>query len=407
MGVLRGTGGVNQSVGRRWLRAALATAVTVALLSWALAEARTDDVVARLAELRWRWLGVAAMAVPLQVVLAAERWKRVSDPLGLPLERRAAIGEYASSTLLNQLLPGGVAGDAVRVWRHGKAAKAVGGPVRAAVLDRWLGQTVLTAVALVGVVRWTTVHPGTAPPAGAGPGVGLILMGLLAVLVVPATVPVVGPLARDARRTVVSRRGLPMHLLLSMALVGSFVVGFWASAQAVGCPLGGALGTVVPLLLLVMALPVTIGGWGLREATAAVLLPLLGWTAADALAVTTVYGLSQLVGALPAVGLLWVRGWQTTPDSQTDGPANQTTARPNAFAVSDQSGNRPACRRAAEANCARCTGSSTPASASPRASASPGSTSTAASAGTVSGIAPPVVLTTGSPRAIASESTIP
>lgn len=301
---------MNGSAGRRWLRAALATAVTVALLSWALAEARTEDVVARLAELRWRWLGVAAMAVPLQVVLAAERWKNVSDQLGLPLERRAAIGEYASSTLLNQLLPGGVTGDVVRVWRHGKATKAVGGPVRAAVLDRWMGQTVLAVVALVGVLRWTAVHPGTAPPAGAGPGVGLVVMGLLAVLVVPSKVPVVGPLARDARRAVVSRRGLPMHLLLSMALVGSFVVGFWASAQAVGSPLGSALGTVVPLLLLVMALPVTIGGWGLREATAAVLLPLLGWTAADALAVTTVYGLSQLVGALPAVGLLWMRWWR-------------------------------------------------------------------------------------------------
>src|SRR5690625_3999721 len=59
------------------------------------------------------WLLAAAALIPFEVALTAERWRIGARPLGVPLSRREAFREYALSTWLNQILPGGVAGDLV------------------------------------------------------------------------------------------------------------------------------------------------------------------------------------------------------------------------------------------------------------------------------------------------------
>ena len=62
--------------------------------------------------------------------------------------------------------------------------------------------------------------------------------------------------------------------------------------------------TAIPLILLAMALPISVGGWGLREAAAAAVLPPLGWSAEAAVATSALYGLSALLGASPGALVL-------------------------------------------------------------------------------------------------------
>jgi hypothetical protein len=89
------------------------------------------------------------------------------------------------------------------------------------------------------------------------------------------------------------------QLAISAALTASFLGGFALCGHALGQPLGWATLTVVPVVLLAMIVPLSVGGWGLREATAMAVLPALGWTPEEALAVSTAYGLTALAGALP------------------------------------------------------------------------------------------------------------
>ena len=60
----------------------------------------------------------ALVLVQCQIVASAERWRLTATALGQPLSRGRAVTEYYVASLLNQLLPGGVSGDVVRVWRN-------------------------------------------------------------------------------------------------------------------------------------------------------------------------------------------------------------------------------------------------------------------------------------------------
>src|SRR3546814_13404904 len=62
------------------------------------------------------FLGV--LIVQSQIVLSAMRWRFTAGRLGMRLTRGRAVGEYYVATFLNQVLPGGVAGDALRTWRN-------------------------------------------------------------------------------------------------------------------------------------------------------------------------------------------------------------------------------------------------------------------------------------------------
>ena len=54
-----------------------------------------------------------------------------------------------------------------------------------------------------------------------------------------------------------------------------------------------------PIILFSMALPVSIGGWGIRETTALVISFLLGLSVSASVTVAIVYGLCNLLCSLP------------------------------------------------------------------------------------------------------------
>ena len=92
------------------------------------------------------------------------------------------------------------------------------------------------------------------------------------------------------------------------ALVGVSAVDFAAAAAAVGAPLSvAATLAVVPVVLTTMLLPITVGGWGVREGAAVALLPLAGVSTSAALAASILFGLLALAASLPGIVPLWGR----------------------------------------------------------------------------------------------------
>jgi len=58
---------------------------------------------------------------------------------------------------------------------------------------------------------------------------------------------------------------------------------------------------LVPLTLVAMLLPISVGGWGLREGAAAVLWPIAGFSAEAGVAASIAFGLAALAAALPGL----------------------------------------------------------------------------------------------------------
>ncbi len=284
---------------RRGLRTVVALAGTFSALLWVWHQVDPSERAAALRAVDPKWLALAVLLVPVQTLLAAERWRQVSLALALPMSRREAWSEFGLSTAVNQLLPGGIGGDVLRVWRQREAGLVRA--TRSAVVDRWWGQTALALLVALGVFFWPSAADR---PAGLATGAAIAGSLVFGVWLVPASLPGVGPLAADLRASArqVSTACTLLSVLLLVAILGGFAACGWAS----GHPPGPWLWSAAPVALLAASLPVSAGGWGLREGSLVVLLPLLGWSPADALALSIWFGFTFAMGALPGL-LLFLR----------------------------------------------------------------------------------------------------
>ena len=91
----------------------------------------------------------------------------------------------------------------------------------------------------------------------------------------------------------------------AVLVVASHIVVFLIAARAVGAeaPLATMLPLVAPVLMT-MLIPVTVAGWGIREAAAAALWGLAGLTPADGAAISVTYGVLVLVSSAPGLVVL-------------------------------------------------------------------------------------------------------
>jgi glycosyltransferase 2 family protein len=284
---------------------------------WALG---AEGLLTRVTRLSPGFVVLAIAATSLQFLLLSARWAWFARELGVRLAYRHALGEYYLSALLNQVLPFGVLGDALRVvrhseqvHRHGASPLATPRVLLAAALDRISGQTVVALVAVAAAPRLlqrasaALASPLLTLTVAAGVGLG---GALTLALVLKRRLAPVRDLLGDGFRALLLPRSLLLHLPMSCALLLLSGVQFWACARSLGLSLSPwAAAQIVPAVLLAAALPAFFSGWGVREVAAAALYHLSGMQAADGAAVSVVFGLVSLISSLPGARGLWGRDW--------------------------------------------------------------------------------------------------
>ena len=118
------------------------------------------------------------------------------------------------------------------------------------------------------------------------------------------------PMARlgaELRSAFIDRGAWAVQLVLSTVSVLLLGATFAACTLAVGAPVQPLqLMFIAPVLFAVASLPVSVGGWGLREAAAASLYAAASLDPADGVAASAVYGAVNIVAALPGA-LTWLR----------------------------------------------------------------------------------------------------
>ncbi|MCX4241737.1 lysylphosphatidylglycerol synthase transmembrane domain-containing protein [Paraliomyxa miuraensis] len=279
------------------LIAGLRVATSVGLLAVTLSWLDVDALGVALRGADGKWLGVALLLSIPQLGLVAWRWSFTARRLGLALPMNVAWREYYLSALLNSVLPGGVVGDVARVARQAHDGEQPVGPVaRAVVVERTSGQVVQWLVLLVGAAAW---------------GLGdLLVAAAITVLAAAAVVLAlaVGPwrwlvrVRQELRAALLHEGALAVQLCTSLSSLLLLVGMFWACAVAVDSALspGQAL-VLVPWILVATVLPITVGGFGVRELSAAALFPLAGLPAAEGAASAVLFGAVSLVSVLPGL----------------------------------------------------------------------------------------------------------
>jgi uncharacterized membrane protein YbhN (UPF0104 family) len=292
-----------------WLRWAGSLLVLAAVLAWL----DPGAVFGQMVVLSPSWLALAVLVGVLQTLLSAWRWRYTTQRIGLALSPSRAVSDYFLASFFNQVLPGGVMGDAWRAQRHARVSGRAGAAWRAVIIERTSGQVVVaaTTVAVLMITpAWRRVVAGLeAPLAAWAAGLMLFLVPIgLFLGLRPGFAALLAAFGDDLRRALLARSAWPRQLAASALIVASYALCFALAGWSIGVDAGlGQMMALAPPILLAMLIPLSVAGWGFREAAAASAWMALGLPAEQGAAVSMTYGLVMLVAAAPGALVLVCR----------------------------------------------------------------------------------------------------
>ncbi len=258
----------------------------------------------------------------LQILLFALRWQLVARVCGAPLPWGARLRLVFIGLFFNQTLPSSIGGDAMRVWLSSRLGVPPSRAFSSVAADRFAALIVLLGLSLatlplfyVQVSDTLLRHGLTGALAAGAAGFILLLTGGLTMERWLQSWRVTAPFGlviADLRRLFLLPAGLVAMLLsLTLHLMSVAVIFLIARRLGIGLTPSAAL-VLVPPILLVMAFPVTIAGWGLREGAMVVALAQIHVAAPDALALSILFGLLQIAVSLPGA-VLWLQRHERLP----------------------------------------------------------------------------------------------
>jgi hypothetical protein len=182
--------------------------------------------------------------------------------------------------------------------------------VRAVVLERVAGQVVVVVVSVVVLLvvpsplRGLLGELGRAVPSAGAVAVAVVL-GLAGF---PRVRSASAGLAVGIRDGLLGARTGPAVLGLSLVAMAGHLALLGVAASAVGVHVAAAvLAPLLVLSLLSMGLPLSVGGWGPREATTAAAFGIAGLGVGTGLATAVAFGVLALISTLPGLGVLVLR----------------------------------------------------------------------------------------------------
>ena len=301
---------------RRILLSTIKILVSAALLYLALRKVNLSELGARIDVASLGWIGMAIAVTFLQIFVGVLRWREISAECGAPLATKQAMRFNLIGTFFNQTLPSSIGGDAVRLWLVARSGAGWRAATYSIFVDRAIGLIAL-AVIIVASLPWSyslirDSHGRSAllfvDFAALAGGMGFLVLGrlpwpwlkrwwgthhLYACSVI-------------ANRVIFSRERGPKVVVLSLLVHVLAVVIAWCVVQSIAAPVVfSQIFQLVPPVMLITMLPISIAGWGVREATMGLAFGYAGLAANEGVNISLLFGaVSFIVGAFG--GLVWV-----------------------------------------------------------------------------------------------------
>ena len=307
----------------------------VAILAFLVWRVGTGPFLDAVHQIDARLLVLAVVIGMVTTSASAWRWSVIAGGLRLRLPLRTAIADCYRSIFLNATLPGGVLGDVHRAVNHGREVGDVGRGVRAVFWERTAGQIVQSVLAFVVLLTFAVAgavgdagrRRGPARAAGRAGAADLGAAARWGVTVGPRRC---GPRGPTSRPGLLARGVWPRVVVASVVAVAGHVLTFFIAAHAAGVHAGPSV--LVPLALLalvVMTVPLNVGGFGPREGVAAWAFGAAGLTAGLGVTTALLYGALVLVASLPGAAVLLIRRLRPPAASSVPRlPALSTLSRP-------------------------------------------------------------------------------
>ena len=263
---------------RRILLSAIKILVSAALLYLALRKANFADLASRIDLVSAAWLALALALTFFQIFIGVLRWRIVSAECGAPLPLRDAMRYNVIAAFFNQTLPSSIGGDAVRLWLVSRSGAGWRAATYSIFVDRAVGLVAL-AIIIVASLPWSYHLIGDAYGRSALALVDFAALAGGAGFLVLGTLP--WPWLKKWWAT---------HHIHACAVIANRVI-FSARNE--------------PAVMMITMLPISIAGWGVREATMGLAFGGAGLITSEGVNVSLLYGaVSFIAGAIG--GLVWI-----------------------------------------------------------------------------------------------------
>jgi uncharacterized membrane protein YbhN (UPF0104 family) len=291
-------------------------AVSLALLYLALRGINFAAIKERLSQIDLVWIGVAVLVTIFQVLLGALRWREISNLCHAPLTDLSAFRYNMIGAFFNQTLPSSIGGDAVRLWLLQRTGAGWRAATYSILTDRAVGLIAL-ALIIVASLPWSYGLIGSEKGrlalvlvdfAALAGGLGFLVLGYLPWRWLRTWWPTkhLHACSVVASQVIFGRMTGPKIAVLSLSIHVLAVVIAWCAVRSIAAPADfRQLFLLIPPIMLITMMPISIAGWGLREATMMVAFGYAGLAQMDGTVVSILFGLVYfVVGGLG--GLVWI-----------------------------------------------------------------------------------------------------
>jgi len=312
-------GRIAGAIGRHWVSFFLKLAISTLLIVFLAVTYDVGEALRRLGAIDPPWFFASLLLLGLGIFLAALRWRSILDGIGIALSFQRVLRIVFIGLIFNQALPSSIGGDAMRAWQIHRVIASVGLAFRSVVLDRLAGLAglVLLVVAAIFLLPRLAVK-SAAPVSAMGDammGVAIAAMAGFALILLFDRLPLaflgariqktLARIAMEGRQLLLTSWRAPYVLGLSCLIHVFSALSVFCLAQGMGIALGVVECLVlVPPVILLMVLPISLAGWGVRENAMIAAFGLVGVPAGEALVLSIAFGLSVLLSSLPG-GAVW------------------------------------------------------------------------------------------------------
>lgn len=231
------------------------------------------------------WIVVALGLYMVQMLVATWRWWLLLKVQTVPVPGRRLLGSYLVAAFFNNFLPSNIGGDVIRIRDTSKPARSKTLAATVVLTDRYIGLLGLVLVAATGATLAAGAGGGAVPVLPSWLWAGFLLATLVPApaVVAPAGVSrALQPLTvfhpewvggQISKLTEILGRfrerpaALLQTFLGAVVVQGMLVVFYAAVARSLNIPISMAnLAVIVPISFVVQMVPVSVNGFGVREA---------------------------------------------------------------------------------------------------------------------------------------------
>ena len=270
-----------------------------------------------LEEIKYFYLFLAIILFILTIINNTVRWLIVMSVIGETMKFLTTLKILYISTFLNQALPSTIGGDVLRIFLSRKAGIGLREAINGVMLERII--TILGLILLVLITQpflITTIEDTSLkiifPIMAVVAVVGVYCLTWLDRL--PRLIgdwKIIQSLANIALDTRIFFSNLRFSIYsIGMGVTGNILISLMiyccAKSLSIEVTVVHCL-VLVPPVILILTIPISIGGWGVREGVMIGAFGLVGVSSSDAFMLSVLFGLSTLFVSLPG-GLFWISG---------------------------------------------------------------------------------------------------